>query len=185
MNPTPIEIISQGIIRVFHANPDKGPVAFSQHLGKAKKVLLLCPNADLLSNHSKHICDFINLFPKRGLILLLPGVESYDPENYRLQLLINHPILFSELPRQNLWTIIRSSKVKELSQRQFDLLIDLDPEFSLLNAYLCRALRIPLRIGYSKPYSKAFYNFEFEGKENTPYTKKLESLITFLKPFFH
>ena len=176
------ETISQHLIRLFvHPISRNRPINFNTHLKKATRILIACPSSEKVTSHSKTISDFTHLFPRENLVVLFPDLESYSPEKHTIQLLIDHPLTFPNLKKQNLYHLLRAQSLKQLAEQPFDVLLDLDPDFSLLNAYLCRLLRPPLRISLSKPYSNAFYNLQYNGKANAPYAKRLERLLQFLK----
>jgi hypothetical protein len=88
-----------------------------------------------------------------------------------------------KLPKQSYWTFTRSAELKTFIRKRFDVFLDLDSGTGLIGAYLCRAMRIPLRIGLDKPRSDQFYNFVYKGKSEASGEQKISGLIQFLKSF--
>jgi hypothetical protein len=171
------ETVFQGLIRFFfHPFPRNRSIDFKTQLKKTNRVLISCPPGKEHVSFSKAITDIVSLFPKEGLVVLTPdreGIKTHPSPNNAI-----HSMYISE---KNPWNIIRSPALKQLAQHRFDVLLDMDPEFSLLNIYLCRLLRPPVRICFPKPYSEHYYNLQYNGKPNTPYPQKIEGLFQFLQ----
>lgn len=176
------EVIARGMIGLF-VRPMAGdaPVNFKAGLKKARRVLISCPPGEEIFSNSKVVTDLTSLFPKEGLVVIQPGHEAYSLENYGIQCLLNHPVAFVGVPKQSDWRLFRSRTLRRLSEHRFDVLVDLDPDFSLLNAFLCRLLHPPIRMSFSKNFSRRFYNLEYTGKPGAPYTERLDGFFRFLR----
>jgi hypothetical protein len=87
------------------------------------------------------------------------------------------------LPKQSYWTLTRSAELNAFVRKRFDVFLDLETGTGLVGAYLCRAMRIPVRIGLAKPGSEKFYNFLYNGKSEASNEQKISGLIQFLKSF--
>lgn len=156
------------------------PIEFHEQLNNASKILIILPDADLVSANSKSVSQFLQLFSKHAVTLLLPGISSDIPEHGSLELLLDHPVKLSEISKPTLWRVMRSNVIKELKSVSFDALIDLDPAFRIFNIYCCRLLHPSVRITFAKPMSKRFYNLEFEGVQENDYGEKVEKLSDFI-----
>lgn len=175
------EKIGKELVRVFvHPLHPSQPVDYKNSLKKAKRVLIALPT-DMESIPKDTIANFIHLFPRKGLVILNPDHPTRRPEQAEIPPFLNCPVLSPKISRKNPLGLINSKSVKQLCTNSFDVFLDLDPDFSLLNVYLCRALLSPLRISFSKPYSHQFYNLEYKGKFAASYTKNLENLFQLLK----
>lgn len=171
------ETIFQGLIRFFlHPFSRNRPIDFKTHLKRTNRILISCPTGKKYVSCSKAIADITSLFPKEGLVVLYS-----DQKGIKTRPSPNNTINSLNISEKNPWNIIRSPALKQLAQNRFDVLLDMNPEFSLLNIYLCRLLRPPVRICFPKPYSEHYYNLQYNGKPNTPYPQKLEGLFQFLK----
>ena len=176
------ETIGLRLIKLFvHPIPRDDPVDFKTRLKQATRVLISCPTGKEISCHSTIVAKFASLFPREGLVVLCPGSEKYSPEKYRIERLLSYPITFPDIPKHSLWNLVRCKSLKQLNQHRFDALLDLDPDFSLLNVYLCRLLHSPVRIGFTKPHSNRLYNIQYNGKPGVPYAKRLEGLLQLLQ----
>ena len=186
------DIVEQGIIRFFvypfHRNE---PVDFKTCLKKATHVLISCPAGKGAPSYSTTIKKLTKLFSKKKLILLYPDVEKYSPEKFKIQHVLKYPVCFNDtsspaiffpdISKQNLWNLLRSNSMKQFKKQRFDVLLDLDPKFSLINIYLCRLLHPSIRVSFSKPYSKYFYNIQYNGNPDTQYPDRLQGLYRFLR----
>jgi hypothetical protein len=176
------QTISERIIQYFvHPISKDHPIHFRDHLKKATRILIVCPSDGKITAHSKTISEIIRLFPQQDLVVLVPGSDVNSAEMEKIQLLIDHAIITSNLEKHSLWSLLTSKSLKQLNHHRFEVLLDLNPEFSLLNIYLCRLLHPPVRIAFSKPHSSRYYNVCYNGKPSTSYNKKFERFSAFLK----
>ena len=66
----------------------------------------------------------------------------------------------------NKWFVPRRELLQRMESNNFDVAVDLNLNFSLTSAFLCKASNAPLRIGFVKKNSDQFYNFQFKTKGN-------------------
>jgi hypothetical protein len=66
----------------------------------------------------------------------------------------------------NKWFVPRRELLQRMESNNFDVAVDLNLNFSLTSAFLCKASNAPLRIGFAKKNSDQFYNFQFKTKGN-------------------
>jgi len=131
--------------------------------------------------YASTIMNFIKLFPRQNLTVIQPDLKKYNADQNKIQRILNHSVTSPDTPRQNLWHILRSKPLKELVKQNYDVFLDLDPHFSLLNIYLCLKLHPPVRISFPKTRINSVYNFQYKEKPGTPYPEKLNGLLQFLQ----
>ncbi|GEM_PF-3061774 len=172
--------ITKNYIRFF-VNPGfrDRPIDYRENLKKCRDVLICYPIFDDAIRYSAELSEINSIFSNKNLSIIHFGYDRYTPEKHKLQSLFDHPIKFLDVTRQNLWNIVRSKSIRELSAHSFDLFIDLDIRFNLINIYLCRLLRPAVRVCFSKPYCNHFYNVQYRTSINSPYKEKLKSLTNF------
>jgi len=176
------DYFSQWLLRIFLPGMKKDRTHFKKSIQKASKVLISCPR-DMKKGHTeKAVSGLAGLFPRQGVILLYPGFKE-DESSGSEKKISSTPVLIPNLKRQSLWMLMRSAELRALSRRSFDLFLDLDPEFNLMNCYLSRSLKAPVRITFQKPYSQSFYNLVYQPTRGSEYGKQLEGLLKFLKAF--
>jgi hypothetical protein len=173
------DTLSQEIIHLcinpFHP---RNPIDFQNVINKAKNVLICCPATEGVPITSQKFNRFRDLFTRAKSTLICPGIGKEG----LLEGLIDHT-LFLDFSKPTLWNCFHSKTLKELSEKKWDVLFDLDARFSILSAYLCRKLHPRVCIGFQKPYSQRFFNLEYNGRPSDPYSKKLDGLFTFLGSF--
>jgi len=168
--------IYNGAIRIlFYPVFRESPILFKTYLKNASRILIYCPAGDEFFTHSQLIQQLASLFPGNESTLLYTGPKENNKEYPKLLQIHYQP------PIKNIWDLMKSEELKSLTQREFDVLLDLTQDFKLLNIVLCRFMRPPLRIGFSKPNSNRFYNLQYKGKTEAPYREQLIGLYNFLK----
>jgi len=165
--------IVPALIKIFvHPVFRNQPVDFKTHLKKANKILISCPTGE---KALYQIPRFIDLFPRKRAIVLHQGSSISNTNKYS--------VISFDTSKQKFWNLIESKLLKQLTQYNFDVFLDLDPEFNLFTLYLCRFLNCPVRIGFSKLHTNWSYNLEYCTKRDLSYEKKLEGLFQFLQSF--
>ena len=176
------ETIEQGIIRFFfHPFSKDKPIDFKTSLKEASQILIACSPGPQMDEYNVIIDEFIQLFPDKNVTLLLLHSKTKSTENSGRQKLLGNVIHVTDIQKMRLWHFRRSQSLKQLKGKRFEVLIDLDPEFNLLNIYLCRVVQPTIRIAFTKPYSDRFYNVQYNGKPDTPFDKNIEGLLNFLR----
>jgi ADP-heptose:LPS heptosyltransferase len=66
----------------------------------------------------------------------------------------------------NKWFVPRRELLQRMESNNFDVAMDLNLNFSLTSAFLCKASNAPLRISFVKKNSDQFYNFQVKTKGN-------------------
>jgi ADP-heptose:LPS heptosyltransferase len=67
----------------------------------------------------------------------------------------------------NKWFVPRRELLQRMENNNFDVALDLNLNFSLTSAFLCKASNAPLRISFVKKNSDQFYNFQVKTKGNS------------------
>jgi hypothetical protein len=179
-----ISNLEQLLIRLFirpFSNNDT--VDFKETLRNAKHVLIVWPCGEELRSNQVVIESFSRLFPHASCITVHRDCGTNNRTTEDVGKFIKPSMISFANKNVHLWSIIRSEHFKELRERHFDVLIDVDPVFNLLSAYLCRVLNPRIRIGFSKPYSLKFYNLLYNGMLSSEYSKRLHGLHRFIKSF--
>jgi hypothetical protein len=173
------ETVSHTIINLFiHPFHYHKPTDFQTALSKTKRVLIICPAVKNIPASSDLFIRFAGLFTKAEIQLVFPEQTKGD----LLDGLLDQAI-FLEFSKATLWNCLKSPALKDISQKNWDVLLDLDIAVNTLTAYLCRQLLPDICIGFQKQYSHRIFNLEYNSKPKDPYAKKLDGLFAFLKQF--
>ncbi len=165
--------ITHHIVRCFiHPFDRPKPIDFKPTLKQAKQVLISLPPASQFVLPASTIRAIIQLFPKKSVHLV-------TRDSKRTPKIGSKSVM--QFPKTNIWSLIRNPSLKVLSQKQFDLFIDLDPRFSALNIYLCRTLRPSICIGLPKPHANIYYNFIYNVASHETNIERCNGLTLFLQ----
>ena len=162
------------LVRPFAKN---NPIEFRSSLRKSSRFLVLSPDRDTASLE-KTMDTIQTVFPRGNFTVLRSGPEAGQ---FRKSSAFTEVIV--DLPKPSYWALTRSPGIRAFISRRFDVLMDLDSNANLLGWYLCRAMRIPLRIGLAKPHSDTCYNMVYFGKPDATGVQKVNGLVQFLKSF--
>ncbi|MBA4312533.1 MAG: hypothetical protein C0417_07875 [Chlorobiaceae bacterium] len=86
-------------------------------------------------------------------------------------------------PDINRFSLPTKTILQRIFKREYDVAIDLNIDFVLHTAYICKASRAKIRVGFARPVADTFYNIILNlNKERTPqalYEKFAECLAMF------
>jgi len=174
------ETIDQGLIRFFiHPFFQNKPIDFRTFLKSATRVLISCPAGEEMDSGGAMFGEYTKLFPRKDVRFLCPDVNHSSSKKSDLNTWIMNSVALPDIPKMSLWSFRRSKSLAQFHEQRFDVLIDLDPDFNLLNVYLCRFIQPPVRVGFSKPFGHRYYNIQYNGSD-TSYAANLEGLFNFL-----
>ena len=174
------ETIDQGLIRFFiHPFFQNKPIDFRTFLRSATRVLISCPAGGEMGSCGGVVGKYTTLFPRKDVRFLCPDVNHPSSKKSDRNTGIMNSVSLPDIHKMSLWNFRRSKSLEQLHEQRFDVLIDLDPDFNLLNVYLCRFIQPPVRVGFSKPFGHHYYNIQYNGSDES-YAANLEGLFNFL-----
>ena len=166
---------------LYCSNPfhKKSSLSFQKNISQARRILIITPFGNTQKFDQTLINPIIKLFPDRICTFL--SIHELDIES------IDTAYKWMIIDRENhsLLRFSRSAIYEQLNQSRTDLLIDLDPEFNMISAYLCKKLKTNLRISLEKEGSERLSNFQFNISRNTPYQDQVNHVISVLKTFLN
>ncbi|MDZ7290355.1 MAG: hypothetical protein ONB44_11995 [candidate division KSB1 bacterium] len=150
-----------------------------EYLSKIATTLILPPEQPEHFKAAIGILDGLRqIFAQTQFYLLTPktctDMVSLD-EHVRVISYDASEIGFHGLPKDKLQQAIRS--------RHFDMVIDLNLEFSLVATFLCRASEAKLRICFVHPARDPFYNFQIRALDSNTLEQKYQSLVNYISIF--
>jgi len=83
----------------------------------------------------------------------------------------------------NAWFVPTAHLRQNLKKATFDVAIDLNTEFELAGAFLCRESNAPLRVSFAKDHADEFFNFQVQTKSAASMTLAYRNLIRCLEMF--
>ena len=138
------------------------PQPFSDFLKDARNVLITMP-----VGYEEAVCagDALAEFRHRLSHLHLTVVHS----STRATSLINFPqceVIRMDPEDINRFSLPRTALLKRIFTRQFDVAIDFNLDFVLHTAYICKASRAKVRVGFMHEASDLFYNVQLKFKKH-------------------
>ncbi|MCD6116136.1 hypothetical protein J7K93_03900 [bacterium] len=170
-----IEKIGYSYVRFF-VNPQRKrkAVNFKDSLSKAASILVI-PRADQTREDKESLKkQFSDLFPEKRIDIFTPDEDLLISGKQRTYQYTS-----------NIKDILQSQTIKNTAGSGFDVLIDLDMDFNLPAIYLTRKLNPEVCICLDKPYTKPFYNLNFNGVKKSSYENIISELCKFLKGFMN
>lgn len=73
-----------------------------------------------------------------------------------------YEILAYENKDMGRWFTPGDELLRKLKKSTFDVAIDLNPDFDLFSAFVCRASLAPIRVGFVKDNADVFYNLQIQ-----------------------
>lgn len=140
----------------FHYRRSEDPVmSFTDAVTAARRALLIMPLRKREFLPTILVIDFLKRrFREENLTILSDdhGREAVRllPRSHFIHIL-NDEISPLFLPRRTLLYRVR--------ERRCDLVVDLNLDFLLPSAYICRESNARVRIGFTRRYAESFYNF--------------------------
>jgi hypothetical protein len=171
--------IEERMVRYF-VNPliKLKPVDFKKTLKKASRILIILPSSTGYHVYPKTIKQVETVFQGSHLTLIHSGQPLHSEKQN-----LSHPVIYLHVKKQSLWQLKNSPVLSAVSREQFDVLLDMDPEFNLAGIYLAKRRPFLLCIGLSKPLVGRYYNLLYNGSPEATYEEKLSGLFRFLKSF--
>lgn len=148
-------------------------------LSKANKILILLP-----SNYedSQVACiAFKNMkekLQKTELTIIAEGIRSIP----MFDSLKSRVIRISEV-HINKFSLPRKTLLDRIQESTFDVAIDLNLDFLLYSAYICKASGARYRIGFTGKYSDIFYNIQFNFNKSQKPIEIYNHLVDYLQKF--
>jgi len=135
---------------------------FSSLLKKSYSFLVIMPDEEADFHHSMRVLEYLKAESKHATILT---------KDYRVSLI--NPKLRPNLIEYEIRDITKiklpSKKlISKLSERNFDVVIDLNRKENLFYSYAASQTKSALKIGFEKKGSDKFYNFQVSYKGGEP-----------------
>ena len=143
--------------KIHFREPDEVQT-FTDAVKRARNALVIMPSDRIHSEMSRPLLQFIhNRFRGNNLTVIVP--EEARPVVHQLPHcdvihLHQNDIGSFALPKRGI--------IHRIQRNEYDLVVDLNVEFSLAAAYLCKASRSRLRVGFATEYADTFFNLQIK-----------------------
>jgi hypothetical protein len=148
-------------------------------VSRSRRALVLLPERPIDGAVTARLIEYVQhrFAPAATVIMVRDDLRSTLPEPVatRAQTYTREEISSFFTPR--------SSLLRKLRTGTFDIAFDLNREFSLPSAFLCRASSAPLRVSFLKENADRFYNFQVRTTNDAPPAQAYDHLLRCLDMF--
>jgi hypothetical protein len=169
-------IILSDLLRICLLSLSKNKtIAYGSGLAKSNHILILCSNKMDMTG-TDIINQIYHLFSKKPLTVL----QYADKKNNKNPADVKYVTMPGKAKKFiALWH--QYDILDKLGNKQFDTVIDLDPDFNLFHLCLLAHYMPSLRIGFRKVRMNRTYNLLYNFSDANEPERKLKGLIGFLK----
>ena len=154
-------------------------IDMQDHLSQILTALIIAPSSPQEYPHAARLFhELQSTFPDAHFSVLVEKQFAADANGRESLHVITYDaeqIGFHGLPKKDLQEIVRT--------RRFDLVVDLNCEFDLVAACLCRVSSAKLRVCLQNSKRDSLYNFQVRVAEHNSIELKYDSLIKYLAIF--
>lgn len=148
-------------------------------ISRSKKILLILPSD---YEDSQVACSAFKTLKEKlqdaEITIIAEGIRSISITD----ILKTKVIRISEA-YINKFSLPRKVLLDRIYESTYDLAIDLNLEFLLYSAYICKVSGAKYRIGFTSKHSDAFFNIQFNFDKTQKPTEVYNHLVDYLKKF--
>jgi ADP-heptose:LPS heptosyltransferase len=164
--------------RVHFREPDK-VLTFTDAVKRARSVMVILPSERTHSELLRPLMQFIqSRFWGGNLTIIVP--EEARPVERQLP---RCDVIHLRQDDIGSFALPKKSIIHRIQQNEYDLVLDLNLEFFLPAAYLCKASRSRLRVGFATEYADTFFNFQIKTDATRNVKKVYERFAACLRMF--
>ncbi|MBI4429701.1 MAG: hypothetical protein HY562_11350 [Ignavibacteriales bacterium] len=154
-------------------------VRFTEAVNRADKALVIFPESITDSESLLSVMKYlVRRFASGNLLVvgrddLVGGLRIHEKIS---------TVTFS--PRDiNTWYVPSGDLLRKLKRSTFDVAFDLNVNFALPSAFLCKASNAPLRVGFAKTHGDQFYNFQIQTRARSNSSFAYRTFLNCLEMF--
>ncbi|MFN0159575.1 MAG: glycosyltransferase family 9 protein [Bacteroidota bacterium] len=154
-------------------------ISFNNAVNSARRALLIMPLKRREFLPTVMVIDFLKKrFPEENITVIS---DDHGREVVRM-LIRSH---FIHLMEEEITPFFLPSPglVRRIQEREYDLVIDLNLDFVLPSAYICKESNAPVRIGFSRDMAESFYNFQIQPDPTLERKYLYDRMARFLQMF--
>jgi hypothetical protein len=155
-------------------------ISFTHLLPSAGTVLVILPlSPEEAGDHANVLSLFRTHFPPENLTVLTPAPRE------RIERLLPRSRVIAIAPDESsLFYIPRQVVLDRVHARQYDIAVDLNLDFMLPSAYICRESNARVRVGRTGPHADTFFNFQVRLDQSAQKGDAYGRLVQCLQMFF-
>lgn len=136
-----------------------GYQTFTEFFKKSFSFLVLMPHDETDFAHSVQVLNFLEEKRKHASIL------TYDFRVSLLPLRLRPKVIEHTQAHVSMVKLPSSKITDKLASMNFNVILDLNRKENLFYSYISSTLDVPIKVGFSKPNSDKYYNFQILDNE--------------------
>jgi hypothetical protein len=152
---------------------------FNDIISRARRVLVVFPESSIDWESTQTLLKYLTRRFASGSMLIIVRQELVS----NVLSTPNVKTLAYTQQEINGWFLPRASLIQKVRTQSFDAAIDLNVNFALPSAVLCRESHAPLRISFTKDHGDVFYNFQVQVRRGSSSAVAYRSLLKCLDMF--
>ena len=165
----------------FHFRSSRDPViSFGHSIATSDRVLVVMPLRPAAEEGQTHVLTFLreHFYEPDITVIAPPGGTPVERVLPRCRVMLVGP------EDVNGFFLPRRSLLARIAERSYDLAIDLNLDFMIPSAYICKETNARVRTGFSALHAETFFNFQIrlEGGSHGPHA--YDRLVRCLQMFF-
>jgi len=164
----------------FHFRKSKDTVLeFTDAVRRSKRALVVLPGAAKDPSSLQWVIRYlVDRFADGSLVIVVrQELSSWLASDKRYEVL---PYGDADVGQ---WFTPGSGLLRRVKKSTFDIALDLNPEFDLFSAFVCRASLAPVRIGFAKENADLFYNMQIQVGTGSGIAGAYRSLLRCMEMF--
>ncbi len=165
--------------RLHFRNKRDRVMNFTDAVSRSKKALVIFPESSIDNDTTSTLLRYLlRKFSIDGMMVLIRDDQLFSMSSappIKTLTYSAHDINRLFLPRREL--------INKMKTTAFDIALDLNMNFVLPSAYLCKESNAPVRVSFTKRQGDQFYNFQITTKKNSSTAYSYRSLLKCLDMF--
>jgi hypothetical protein len=146
---------------------------------RSRKALVIFPESTIDNESTSTLLRYLlRKFSSDGMMVLIR-----DDQLFAMSSAPPMKTLTYSVHDINRWFVPNRELLKRMKTTTFDIALDLNVNFSLPSAFLCKASNAPLRVSFAKQDGDQFYNFQVQTKKTSSSAYSYRSLLKCLDMF--
>jgi len=155
-------------------------ISFSHSISTSDRVLVIMPLRLSTEEGQMHVLTFLREhFYEPDITVIAP--EAGTPVE---RVLPRCRVLRLGRADVNAFFLPRRTFLAGIAERSYDLAIDLNLDFMIPSAYICKETNARVRTGFSARHADTFFNFQIRLEADAPSAHAYDRLVRCLQMFF-
>jgi ADP-heptose:LPS heptosyltransferase len=154
-------------------------LTFTNAVSSARRVLLVMPLADVEALPAMRVVEMLKSQFKEENITVVMGDRGVEV----VRMLPRSRFVHLLKPQVNAVYLPHPGFINSLTERHYDLAIDLNLDLVLPSGYICKASGARIRIGFNNRQADIFYNFQIKADPTLGRKETYDRFVQCLQQF--